>query len=486
MLTAIVSFSLRFRGVVLALAVALLGYGLYTLSHARYDVFPDFAPPQAVIQTEAPGLSPEQVESLVTQPVENALNGVEGLESLRSSSIQGLSVVTVVFKPDGDLYRGRQSVVERLSTLAGTLPQGSGTPVLMPLTSATSTVLIVGITSGRRSLMDQRTLADWTLKPRLLAVPGVAKVAVYGGDVRQIQVQVLPATLIAYGLSLQEVLEATRRATGVQGAGFIEGAGQRVGILAEGQAVTAGELAKSALRVRDSGLLTLGDVARVVEAPAPSFGAALINGTTDVCIASRNIKPKELDLANQKGVHPLEHTVARDGIAIILNPDNPVSELTVEQIGKMYTGAYTNWNQVGGPDANIILNSRESSSGTYVFFQEHVLKKKDYAAAANLMPSNAAIVQAVSQDKYAIGYVGLGYATGAEDKVKILGVKKDATSPAVQASEAAVRSGDYPIARGLYIYTNGEAQGLIKKFLEFVMSPQGQQIVTLTGEVPVK
>jgi CzcA family heavy metal efflux pump len=284
MLTAIVSFSLRFRGVVLALAVALLGYGLYTLSHARYDVFPDFAPPQAVVQTEAPGLSPEQVESLVTQPVENALNGVEGLQSLRSSSIQGLSVVTVVFKPDADLYRGRQSVVERLSTLAGTLPQGAGTPVLMPLTSATSTVLIVGITSGRRSLMDQRTLADWTLKPRLLAVPGVAKVAVYGGDVRQIQVQVLPATLIAYGLSLQEVLEATRRATGVQGAGFIEGTGQRVGILAEGQAVTASELAKSVLRVRDSGLLTLGDVARVVEAPAPSFGAALINGTPGVLL----------------------------------------------------------------------------------------------------------------------------------------------------------------------------------------------------------
>ena len=138
-----------------------------------------------------------------------------------------------------DLYRGRQSVVERLSTLAGTLPLGAGTPVLQPLTSATSTVLILGLTSGSRSLMDQRTLADWTLKPRLLAVPGVAKVAVYGGDERQFQVQVLPATLIGYGLSLQDVLEATRRATGVQGAGFIEGAEQRVAILAEGQALTA-------------------------------------------------------------------------------------------------------------------------------------------------------------------------------------------------------------------------------------------------------
>lgn len=284
MLTAIVSFSLRFRGVVLALGVAGLGYGLYTLSHARFDVFPDFAPPQAVVQTEAPGLSPEQVESLVTQPVENALNGVEGLESLRSGSIQGLSVVTVVFRSDVDLFRGRQSVVERLSTLAGTLPQGAGTPVLLPLTSATSTVLVMGITSGSRSLMELRTLADWTLRPRLLAVPGVAKVAIYGGDVRQIQVQVLPETLIGYGLSLQDVLEATRKATGIQGAGFIEGAGQRVGILAEGQSLTAAELAKSAVRVRESGLLTIGDVAHVVDAPAPSFNAALMNGTPGVLL----------------------------------------------------------------------------------------------------------------------------------------------------------------------------------------------------------
>ena len=214
--------------------------------------------------------------------------------------------------------------------------------------------------------------------------------------------------------------------------------------------------------------------------------AALINGTTDVCIASRNIKPEEITLANQKGVNPIEHTVARDGIAVILNPGNPVKELTIEQIGKIYTGAYTNWSQVGGPDMGIVVNSRESSSGTYVFFQEHVLKKKDYAASANLMPSNAAIVQAVSQDQWSIGYVGLGYAAGAADKVKILAVKKDAATPGVQASEEAVVSGDYPIARGLYIYTNGEAKGLVKSYLDFVLSPQGQEIVTQTGEGPHK
>ena len=214
--------------------------------------------------------------------------------------------------------------------------------------------------------------------------------------------------------------------------------------------------------------------------------AALINGTTDVCISSRNIKSKEITLAKEKNQNPVEFPVARDGIAVILNSDNPVNELTIEQIGKIYTGVYTNWNQVGGPDAGIIVNSRESSSGTYVFFQEHVLNKKDYAASANLMPSTAAIVQSVSQDKQAIGYVGLGYVQGAGNAIKVLGVKTDTNSPAVLASEAAIVSGAYPISRDLYIYTNGVPQGLTKNFLDFTLTPEGQRIVSETGYVPVK
>jgi Cu/Ag efflux pump CusA len=164
LLGSVVRFAVRFRGVVVALAVLLVAYGAFVLSEARYDVFPEFAPPQVVIQTEAAGLAPEQVEMLVTQPLENALNGAAGVESLRSTSIEGLSVVTIVFDPESDIVRDRQVVAERLAEVAAQLPTGVKTPALAPLTSSTSTVLIVGFTSQARSLMELRTLADWTLR----------------------------------------------------------------------------------------------------------------------------------------------------------------------------------------------------------------------------------------------------------------------------------------------------------------------------------
>ena len=180
MLDHIVRFSLRFRGIVIALALALAGYGIYAYTQAKYDVFPEFAPPMVNIQAEAPGLAPEQVEQLVTLPIENAINGVEGIEALRSQSIQGLGLIVVTFHSGTDIYRARQAIAERLTTVAGQLPQGVPPPVMTPLTSSTSTILIIGLTSEKRSLMELRTLADWTLKQRLLSVPGVAKVSVFG------------------------------------------------------------------------------------------------------------------------------------------------------------------------------------------------------------------------------------------------------------------------------------------------------------------
>lgn len=223
---------------VLILAAVLIGFGLYSLSRAKYDVFPEFAPPQVAIQTEAPGLAPEQVEVLVTQPVENSINGVAGIESLRSSSIQGLSVVTATFGPGSDIYRNRQVISERLTSLAGQLPQGVHPPVMTPLTSSTSVVLAVGLTSEKQSLMELRTLADWTIRQRLLAVPGVARVAVFGGEARQLQIQIRPERLVQYRLSLNEVLAAARNATGVRGAGFIDNANQRIVLQSAGQALT--------------------------------------------------------------------------------------------------------------------------------------------------------------------------------------------------------------------------------------------------------
>ncbi|MFH1881816.1 MAG: phosphate ABC transporter substrate-binding protein [Planctomycetota bacterium] len=214
--------------------------------------------------------------------------------------------------------------------------------------------------------------------------------------------------------------------------------------------------------------------------------AALLNGTTDICAASRSIKENELTLAIQKDIHPHEIVVARDGIVVVVNPDNPINELTTGQLRKIFTGDFPRWSDVGGPDEEIIVLSRESSSGTYVFFQEMVLKKQDYRLDAKLLPATSAIIQSASTDKWAIGYVGLGYAIAATDKVKIIAVKADDKSAAVIPSDQTVKSGQYPIARPLYLYLDGEPDGTIKKFIDFCLSSEGQSIVTETGYIAIK
>ena len=214
--------------------------------------------------------------------------------------------------------------------------------------------------------------------------------------------------------------------------------------------------------------------------------AALLNGTTDVCAASRTMKPSERDLASEKGIEPVELVVGRDGIAVVVNPANPVDSLTLEQIRKIYTGAYDRWSQVGGPDEPIVVLCRESSSGTYVFFQEHVLQKRDYRQDARLMPATSAIIQSVSSDQWAIGYVGLGHAMEAAGKVNILPVKTDDGSPPVVPSEQTVLSGDYSIARPLHLYTAGEPTGVVRQFIDFCLSSEGQRIVRQTGYVALE
>lgn len=213
--------------------------------------------------------------------------------------------------------------------------------------------------------------------------------------------------------------------------------------------------------------------------------AALLNGTTDICAASRKIKDKEKASAESKGIAAKEIVVARDGIAVVVNPSNPVSELSIEQIGKIFTGATPAWDGVGGKSAGIEVLSRESSSGTYVFFQKKVLNKKDYSPKAKLMPATSAIVQSVGSNENAIGYIGLGYAVAAKGKVKVLSVKADSTSPAVTPSENTVKSGEYEVSRPLQLYTNGDPKGSVKKFIDFCLSAKGQEIVKETGYVAV-
>ena len=238
MLKAIVRFSLRRRGIVVALAFALLGYGIYSLTTARYDVFPEFSPPLVTIQTEAPGLAPEQVEVLVTQPIENSINGLPGIASLRSRSIQGLSVIDMTFREGTDIYLDRQLVGERLTAVMGQLPAGVPSPEMTPLSSLTGLAMVIGMTSPKMSMIDLTTVANWTVRQRLLAVPGVASVGVFGAQVRQLQVQFKPEQLVRYDLSVDDVLSAARRATAVRGAGFITTPNQRIVLVSQGQSLT--------------------------------------------------------------------------------------------------------------------------------------------------------------------------------------------------------------------------------------------------------
>ena len=327
LLAAIVRFSLRFRGVVLVLAGILIVYGALTLSRSKYDVFPEFAPPQVSIQTEAPGLAPEQVEVLATQPIENAINGLPGLQALRSQSIQGLSVITITFNPGSDIYRDRQNLGERLGALATQLPQGVQVPVMSPLTSSTSVVLDIGLTSDKRSLMELRTLADWTLKPALLAVPGVAKVAVFGGDTKEYQVQIRPEQLLKYNLAVDDVLTAARRATGVRGAGFIDTPNQRIVLQSDGQALAVQEIAGTIVRHQAGGNVTLGDVAQVVVAPEPPIGASSVMGHPAVrdaaVVGIPHAKWQERPLA-----------------LVVLKPGQ---QATQEQLQEHLTSAFAKW-----------------------------------------------------------------------------------------------------------------------------------------------
>ncbi len=284
MLSAAVRFSIRYYGVVIGLACLMVLYGIYSLTRSNLDVFPEFSPKQIIIQTESPGLSAELVESLVTQQIETSIAGSVGVATMRSQSIPGLSIVTIIFDENTDIYKDRQVVAERLSTLNNQMPQGI-TPNITPLTSSASTVLGFGLTSKKLSLMQLRTLVDWTVTPHLLAISGVADVNVFGGEVRQFQVQIDPEKLIRYQLNINDVVVAAQKATGVSGAGYIQNNNQRIIINSEGQSTTPEALAKAVIAHKNGISVTLGDIGHVAAGAAPSISAAAINEETGIYLS---------------------------------------------------------------------------------------------------------------------------------------------------------------------------------------------------------
>lgn len=284
MLQAIVRWSIHNRAVIVALAAILLAAGFYAAAHSKLDVFPEFAPPLVTVQTEAPGLSALEVEQLVTLPMERTLGGLPGLDLIRSQSIQGLSALTVIFQDDVDIYRARQLVSERFPEVIELLPDGAKTPRMGPMTKTSGRLVVVGFTSETLSPLALRDIVQWTVRPRLLALRGVALVTLFGGEVRQFQVQIHPDQLIAHNLTLSDVLSAARQATGVRGAGFQENLEQRVVMRVEAQIDSAEKLGETFVTATGAAPVRLRDVATVVEGPEPKFGDALINGRPGVAL----------------------------------------------------------------------------------------------------------------------------------------------------------------------------------------------------------
>jgi len=215
--------------------------------------------------------------------------------------------------------------------------------------------------------------------------------------------------------------------------------------------------------------------------------AALINGTVDIANASRPMKDKEIEEAQANGIEPIEHVVAIDALAVIVNLDNPVSELTLPQLADMYTGRITNWKEVGGNDAAIILLSRETNSGTHVYFLDEVVRLGEkenediFAPQTLLMPSSVGITSELRRNPNAIGYDGLGYVDPEHEK--ILSIAVDAESPFVPPSPQTASAGEYPLSRNLFMYTSGEPTGVLAEYLNWIFSADGQQIVANLGFV---
>jgi phosphate transport system substrate-binding protein len=211
--------------------------------------------------------------------------------------------------------------------------------------------------------------------------------------------------------------------------------------------------------------------------------AALLNGTTDICASSRPMKPAEVEQMKAKyNYKGLEVRVARDGLAVYVHKSNKVKQLTMEQVRLIFTGKVTNWKQLGGADKPINLYSRENNSGTYEFFKEHVLLKQDFAPQAQHMAGTAALINAVSKDPNAIGFGGAAYAKN----VKALAIAQEAGKPYIAPNEASILNAQYPISRFLYFYLSKRPDGNVKKFIDWVISKQGQKVVTDVGYYPIK
>ena len=284
MLNNLIAWSLRNRVIVLAAAALLLVAGSWTAARMPVDVFPDLTAPTVTVLTEAHGMAPEEVEALVSFPIETAVNGATGVRRVRSSTAQGISVVWVEFDWGMDIFRARQIVSEKLQTVASGLPAGISAPVLAPVSSIMGEIMMIGLT-GPQPPRDLRTVADWTIRRRLLAVPGVAQIVPIGGEVKQYQVLADPARMLATGVTLQEVLRAASGSNQNAAGGVYMDRGQEYVIRGLGRVQSPDDISATVVAVRNGVPVLLGQVADVVVGSAPKFGEGSVNASPAVVLA---------------------------------------------------------------------------------------------------------------------------------------------------------------------------------------------------------
>ena len=272
----LIKFSIKFPGVIIGLSLLIIVYGIYQIKESPLNVFPEFAPTQVIIQTESPGFSSNLVETLITNPIEKSVAGTIGIKQIRSQSIPGLSVVTIIFNEDTDIFKNRQSISEKLSNLSRSMPEGI-TPLITPLTSSASSVLGIGIISNNKTNLELRTFAENIIIPHLMGVSGVADVNRFGGDVAQLQIKLLPDKLYNHEVTIEDVIIAIEKSSGQVAGGFIENENQRIIINSEAQIKNITQLKMLPIINKKGVILRVKDIATVEESKAPSISAVSIN-----------------------------------------------------------------------------------------------------------------------------------------------------------------------------------------------------------------
>src|SRR6056297_1477737 len=304
MLDAIIRGSLKYRLVVLVSSVVLLAAGMYIVDRMPVDVFPDLTAPTVTVMTEAHGMAPEEVERLVTIPIETSVNGATGVRRVRSSTAKGVSIVWVEFDWSTDIFRARQIVNEKLQLVATSLPEEVPPPIMAPISSIMGEIMLVSVNSDEHSELEIRTAADWEIRRRLLAIPGVAQVIPIGGGQKQYQVRVSPDKLHAYNVTLDQVKEAAETSNRNFSGGFFREYSQEYTIRGIGRAYSVEDLEQSVITQRNNIPITIGDVAAVEIAAAQKIGDASVNAEPAVIIS----------IQKQPGANTLDLTTRVDEI----------------------------------------------------------------------------------------------------------------------------------------------------------------------------